>query len=590
MFRRTTICLAIVAAIFSLAIGCNRGPKDAGEEVAAATTTGTSVLALVPASSDVVIYLPSLSSLAEGVDAFSAQIGEESAGAVAGLAEIEGLNPDGTAILFITDINAMTDSGGPVFALVPTDDFGDLLDEVDGESGNIAEIPLPMGVGKAYAQLYGDYAMVSLDKDLLESYEPPSESFLSEPLRLTSALVEKSDFTVFLNMQTLGPIMMSSIEDMMAMTAAMGDDMMGLDEVMDMYRSLLGTLASDATWLAFGADVDGDHVGFSVVTELREGSPLAAALPAVPSATPLWQELPADSFIFAAVTNLEGVDLSPLFGDVDQLDPSPGFASLITGAWRLYEHMDTMTMAYYVPTGDDQEATALTIVNSSNPAAYSAGFRSYLESMNALDNSFPGVGGPSNLSFTTTYEPANPTPTDPTVVASPFDHYLTTQVISAATPGMADPTGMMAFIGGLTGSVEVSPDGRSVEMTTEGWIHQDGQRIVTVNRNNPDLLQNVAARAASANLSTAPVVAAVQGWQLAEDSNMQVVIDSQTALTWANSLSESDIEMPATPLEPAALFLNISDREVGYRIVVTPSVIKVLGDWAENMVMANTPY
>lgn len=585
MFQRTTICLVSVAVVFSLGIGCNRGPKDAGEEVAAATTTGTNVLELVPASSDAVIYLPSLSQLAEGIDAFASQVGEEDAGAVAALAEIEGLNPDGTAIVFITDIAAMTDSGGPVFALIPIDDFGDLLDEVDGESGNIAEIPLPMGIGKAYAQLYGDYAMVSLDKDLLEAYEPPEESFLSAPLRLTSALVDKSDFTVFLNMQALGPIMMASIDNMMAMTAAMGEEMMGLDEVMDMYRNFLGTLASDSTWIAFGADVDGEHVGFSMVTELREGSPLAAALPAVPSATPLWEELPADSFIFAAVTNLEGIDLSAFFGDIDQLDPSPGFGSLLAGAWRLYEHMDTMTMAYYVPTGDNQEATALTIVNSSNPDAYSAGFRSYLESMNALDNSFPGVGGPASLSFTTTYEPANPA-----VPGSAFDHYVSTQVISSVTPGMSDPTGMMAFMGGLMGSAEISDDGRRLELTTEGWVHHDGQRIITLNRNNPELLQNVSARAASSNLSTAPVVAAVQGWQLAEDSNMQVVIDSQTALTWANSLSDSPAELPATPLEPAAFFINMSEREVAYRMVVTPSVIKVLGEWAENMVMANTPY
>ena len=564
--------------------GCKGGPTDVGEGVPAATAEGVDVLSVVPASADVVVYVPNLAAVAAGLEGFANSVAGDGPGFLpplaSALAEAEGVDPNGTAVLFITDLTAAGGGGGPIFALVPVDDYSAFIETMGGDEEDPAELPLPIGL-KAYSRRFGDYALLGVDKTLLEQLEvEPEDSFRGGTSPLATAVIDNSQVTVFLDMEAIGPLMLMGLAQAEVAMQMGGVEAMGWESIFEFYRRAIELLSRDATWVAFGVDLSPEILGMSFSADFRAGSPLAEALGSGPApAEPLWAQLPARSFLVGAVASFDGTNLGPLFEEVlgSSAEVGSGFMSLIGPAMALMEHVNTSAMAYY--PGDGGAATTMVgVMQSASPAVFLEAYKAYVEGLNGQQLDIGTSLQPMSFRYTTAYAQASAV-----IAGQTVDHFSIHQAMpTGQTDAVHDEMlELMSAFGQTVGTNAAGETG----VLSEGWMTTVDDRVIMLNTPDESLFQEVLNVEPGSSLADSEAVRQARAWQLREGSAIELVADGAVVAQWFASMVDG--EAPPAPVVPgvmpAAVFGNIEENAVGGRLVVPVALIRTFSEIAKNM-------
>lgn len=572
MTRRPMILLAFLASLALALGGCSKKAPDIGDDVAAAGATGRALLTVVPADADFALILPDLESLGGDLQAMVERVSGDSnvdpLGDLLGALNIDaGVDRSGAMAVFLTDVSQMGPTGGPLFFLVPVTDYNEFLDGVGAEVEDPAQFQSPMDT-TVYARRFGDYALISPDRDGIMAFDgEPSESMNGQLGELARDVFNRSDATLFINVETMRPIMQMGLETVFTQIesaqALLGDDagnQMGW--LLSLYGDGLGAVVRDSRLLTWGVEIDREIVASTGAIDLVPGSYLAQVWGPGAPAQALWETLPSRDFMVASASDLSGIDMADILERlIESLpDESTGIAGMFIEGMASYANVASASGIWF-PQDGGASLAALTVVGTDSPEAFSASMTSYFERLNgqALNFGQMPIGPEAQLvDFTTTYQTqVERAITLPSGLTHDHLRWEITYPEGWEAAQGAELTAMLDAFGSREQDVYMA-------------IH-DG-RVSMVSNGAPALLDELGSVTPGDSLAHHPAIAQAQAWRLRDGSDIEIVLNTAVAASWMlNFLDMAEgIEgvAPSSDLPPMAFFGDAAENTQAFRMVV----------------------
>lgn len=552
------------------------------------------VLNLVPADSEIVVVVPSLSALNQKLAALNAAMGGvvpwmgDTLGEIKrGTGMVNGVNDEGGIAVIMNNIMDTREAEGeemPVLVLIPVNDYNAFVANFNAQAADdgVTSVTFTQG-SKGFIRQVEGYALLSPTKALVQAYKPGNAgpTMLKKAGKLGGQYVSSSDFVIITDMSILGPKLKPKFDEAMKEAkaelendpnAAQGSPV-DPQVVMKVYEDATASLISSSEMLVIGLDLSELGIGLTYAAQFKEGSDVAKMFkPSDSSAAKLLGGVAQKPYMFAVSQNLESIDLSKIINTVADVlkGSSPEAAKMITAALPLFEQTKGMTSTYY--PGQMNLAgglfNAASMVATDDPAAYVKAFRNYLDTLatTQLPIQLPAdengnAQPPANIAFFTQYN-ANTT----TVEGVAIDQYELRYDLPPAMLAKINPQLMM-----LTGM-----------SAQRGYVAQvNGKVIITGTADLPTLTEAIKAAKAGNGLNADQGVTQVRK-QLTNNADFEAYLNlgtiANTALGFAQAMGQQiDIQVPAD-LPPIGYSMSIDDNGVAARTYVPISVIKLTRD------------
>ncbi|MCC7408271.1 MAG: hypothetical protein IT442_09375 [Phycisphaeraceae bacterium] len=307
-------------------------------------------LASVPADSEVVVIIANPQALDQKVADLAEKMGVSDPSMQSPLAHlkqeiglIEGLRDDAPWLAVIRDVPMASEPDEeideleedvPVVLLAPVTDYQAFLKNFQGgaiEEG-VTEVTMHDGTLGYVKELSGGYALLGVSKKLVTSFEPDSGAIETIKGRIGAsgvATVGRSDVSIVLNMETLGPKLQMAMKQAMEEAKARGEitqeygggpaGPISGEQATEIALSLTQIWVRDLQGAVLGADLTDQGVGLSTLGVWKPGSPMAGRFKAGLSASSLMARLPKTAYMFAGAVNAKAIDLPALINDVTEL-------------------------------------------------------------------------------------------------------------------------------------------------------------------------------------------------------------------------------------------------------------------------------
>lgn len=552
------------------------------------------VLNLVPADSEIVVIVPSLSGMNQKLASLNAAMGGMVPWMGDTLGELKrgsgmanGINDDGGMAIILNNLieaaDAQTDAP-PILVLVPVSDYNAFVGNfnVKPAADGLTSITMTQG-SEAFVRQVEGYALLGADKAVVQAYKPGNAgpAMVKKAGKLGSQYVATSDFLIVADMSILGPKLKPKLDQAMkeAKTALENDPDAAKGSpvdpkvVMQAYEDAMASMLASSEMLVIGLDMSELGLGMTYAAQFKEGSDVAKMFkPSDSSASKLLAGVAQKPYMFAVSQNLESIDLSKIITTVADMmkATSPEAAKMITAALPLFEQTKGMTSIYY--PGQMNLAgglfNAASMVATDDPAAYVKAFRGYLETLATtqlpiqLPNDENGNAQPAaNIAFFTQYN-ANTT----TVEGVAIDQYELRYDLPPAVLAKINPQLMM-----LTGM-----------SAQRGYVAQvNGKVIITGTADLPTLTEAIKAAKAGNGLNADQGIGQVRK-QLTNNADFEAYLNlgtiASTALGFAQAMGQQiDVQVPAD-LAPIGYSMSLDDNGVAARTYVPMSVIKFSKD------------
>lgn len=581
--RRASVCLmaCLVLAVTTPALlaQANKAPA---------------VLNLVPANSEIVVVVPSLSALNQKLAVLNAAMGmavpwmADTLGEVKrGSGMVNGINDDGGMAIILNNLveAAEADTDNPPFlVLVPVTDYNAFLGNFNAKAEGEGTTAVTLTQGQdAFVRKVEGYALLGADKALVDAYKPGNAgpALLKKAGKLGSQYVGSSDFMIITDMDVLGPKLQPKLDEAMkeakaAMEnnpdAAKGSPV-DPNAIMKVYSDAMKSLLTSSDMLVVGMDISELGIGLTYAAQFKDGSDVAKMIkPNNSSAAKLFAGAANQPYMFAMSQNLSSIDLSKIITTVADImkTASPEAANMITAAIPLFEQTKGMSSVYY--PGQMNLAGGLfnsaSVVAADDTAAYVKAFRGYLETMakTKLPIQLPpdADGNEQPVAQLTFFTQFNADTTNVEGVA--VDQYELRYDMPPALLAKINPQLMM-----LTGM-----------SAQRGYVAQvNGKVIITGTTDLPTLTAAIKAAKAGDGLNADKGVSNVRQ-QLTKDADFEAFLNigtiSSTALNFAAAMGQQmDIQVPAD-LPPIGYSMSLQDNGAAARTYVPMDVIKFSKD------------
>ena len=385
-------------------------------------------LALIPADAQAVFIVPNLAAFKQKVALINQELDMDSPGMADVLTEFrhiagirKGLDENGALVVATSNLSKMTDESQPVAVmLVPVSDYAEFVGNY-GDAAASGTTVLNMPWGQAiHCRKSSTYAVLSARKDVVDSYQPGDggSRFAGIEAGFASTYLAKSDLTILIDIQALGPLLGGQFEAMVKAGQEMLDTappaVVGMTGRAAKTMSVVAidavkAILRDTDLAAITVDVGEDGLGLSLVVQFKPGSKLTKMFRKSDAngRGDTLAKFPADPYMLAAAVNWSTLDVAKLvdvtkaslkahdlewLADVVERQVSVSLWSKIRRSCTvdyLPEQLDVFNPAAQV-TG-----SGATIFETEDPGAFVTAFKAYVIGMNDTHLELPALPGPS---------------------------------------------------------------------------------------------------------------------------------------------------------------------------------------------------
>ncbi len=551
--------------------------------VGAVRAAAPAVLDEVPADAPMVVIVPSLSKMNEGVRMMTNTLGLQ----VPEMADVlkqfkaqtgmeQGIDDEGSLALVLLDAGLGIDAakqGGepPLVLLVPVTDYAAFMKNFKAQpAAGVTEVEMPNAGGPGFVKQQGKYAVLSPAKELVEGFAAgKAAGAMSKSVGVWGdRCMSGSLVFAYVNAQVVAPVLSPKIDQgMTEMEQAMAGDPNAamVKDVMALYTQAGKAVLRDAEGLVAGMSIDELGVRMDQAIQFKADSPTAKLLGNSGPAKAMLDRLPDEPYLMAMGADLSGVDMVALLTPmVDAMEKLPNLGAMM-GAMRPYLKVMSQAsgMAQVIPIPQNMQLgagnpfAALSIIRSADAPAMLEANMAAINAMNGLKIAMPDLGEAAAISYTTQYFPKALE-----IDGTPVDQY---SVMFNLPPEMMqnNPAGPMLAMMGMTGQ--------------SGYVAASGNYMVMTATPDAGAIRGLLnATTQDKGLGSQMLLEQVRG-QLTPEPMMEYYLSFSGAVKMVNGFAAMFLPAPLQApddLPPVAMSISCKDGGVAGRFYVPLSVIK----------------
>lgn len=553
------------------------------------------VLSAVPANSEIVILVPSLTGLNQKLATLNAAMGgmvpwmNDTLGEVkrnSGM--LNGVNDQGGAAIVMNNLIEAADAQTeepPFVLLMPVSDYAAFV-------GNFNTMPAADGLTPAntpqgqqvFLREVNGYAVMGADRDVVRGFQPgnAANAMLTKAGKLGGQVAGKSDFMILVDMGQMAPKLIPKLNEAMAMAEQgmvnnpdAANSPIDPKLVMDLYKKGITSFLQSSEMLVMGMDINELGVGLSYSAQFKPGSDMANFMkPTQMTAAQIMSGNADAPYFFAVSQNYQSIDMASIVKTITGLvkDTSPQLAGAIDAAMPLIEQTQGTSAAYY--PGQMGLAGGLfnsaQVIKTADGAQYVQTFQAFLDKLKQtrIPVEMPGAAaqggqGPNEIAFFTQYK-ANTT----NVEGVAIDQYELRYDFPPALLAQMNPQMMM-----LTGM-----------SSQRGYVAQVGNTvIITSSADLPTLTQAIQSVKNNKGLASNQGITQVRQ-QLTPDAQFEAYLNvgtiASTGMNMAAAFGQPiELQVPAN-MAPVGYSMSLSENGAAARTFVPMDVIKFTKDVA----------
>ena len=487
----------------------------------------TTTLAELPPALD---HVPADAPVVIAIDNFNALLGEQGAlvqmlegfgplpltglDQVQQLAQVEGVNPDGSVALVVTPPEEFGDSE-QIVAIAPVTDYSAFARGLGGSGDGVEEV-LMQGEAVFIRALGDGFAALGPDRDVVSDFAAAAGANAAHAQRLGNVGAEIADRTqlmVIANMEKIGPMMQEQIRNSMMMEQMMGAPP-GAAGGLKVMSDGMTKLIDEAQTGVFGLGISEAGVTLRMGAAFKEGTEAAAMFQGGGRSAQLMRRLPDEPYLVAGAMDLSGKAMKDALLKLNELGAQMGGAGDIGAMNAMMQKADGSAFLFGAAPVDKimsggMFVNSVAYMESADPAGLIADFRQAQAGVNGQEA--------EGMRITTTYEPEAREIDGVTADA----WGVKMEVVDAQNMDLAMQAQMMAMMFG--------PDGLG------GYIAPaDGGVALTYARNTPALGLALATAAAGDGLGVSEQLQVVAS-ALPADRTFELYLDVDEMLQLAGA-------------------------------------------------------
>lgn len=523
------------------------------------------LLAHVPNTSDIVVVVPSLNGLKDGL----AQIDRELELNLPMLQDIftfmratgapfDGVDLDGPAVVYIDNIQSVMMMGEPAFVgLFKASDYSAFLGQFGATASDSVTSFTGPWTGAGYSRQLGDYVAVSMSesaiRDLSGRSAAPITGLLSE---LGLQLLHQDQASLILNvneMRSLFDMWMSTMSLMMEEGMYGDPGMAGMAEFWRLYMGAIGAGVRDTQSLIISLGAHSDGVSYDGVVQFNPGSVLGSVFREDHSAETYLNMLPNRPAVMWWASNNAGIDMARVSDLLDQAaaGTTDSFGRMMISSFRTYTDVTGFGSYWELGATPEGQAFALnTIYEVTDGAAFLERMEQQFQALGSME--LP-TGPEAPVSYEVEYE-ANAVD----VEGWRIDRYRMATVLPE----------------------ELTADNPFASMANQqGYLAMSGSHVLQLIGADEARMRAALSEVGTASgLASDPRVVASRAHALAPNPSMEAHVDiQQFAAQMLAMFADSPIRAESpTPVGLAGYYMNIRNEGVGGRVFVPYDALRWL--------------